>query len=191
MGERRDYAYPAQVDTSRTRSGQRPVPAAPPEPPQEVDFSAEAHPGRPDERAPGRREDRWAWRRRLKADPTTRVIYRGAVGVVGTTLMIVALMTGWLPGPGGIPLFLIGLAVLASEFEWAHHLLERAKLAFHELTEWSARQPVWVRWSSGLLAVLLVTAAAWGALAVLSVPGWFPDVAADLLDRLPGVDDAG
>jgi hypothetical protein len=33
--------------------------------------------------------------------------------------MVGALLTGWLPGPGGIPLFIIGLSLLAINHEWA------------------------------------------------------------------------
>lgn len=33
--------------------------------------------------------------------------------------MIVALLTGWLPGPGGIPLFIVGLTLFAINHEWA------------------------------------------------------------------------
>jgi hypothetical protein len=40
--------------------------------------------------------------------------------VVGMLFIITAALTGWLPGPGGIPLFLIGIAILATEFEWAN-----------------------------------------------------------------------
>lgn len=38
---------------------------------------------------------------------------------VGVMLMIAALLTGWLPGPGGIPLFIIGLSLLAINHAWA------------------------------------------------------------------------
>lgn len=38
---------------------------------------------------------------------------------VGCTLILTAGAIGWLPGPGGIPLFLLGIFVLASEFKWA------------------------------------------------------------------------
>ncbi len=41
------------------------------------------------------------------------------VFVVGMIFVIASGLTGWLPGPGGIPLFLIGVAILSSEFEWA------------------------------------------------------------------------
>ena len=39
--------------------------------------------------------------------------------VIGFAFIILAALTGWLPGPGGIPLFLIGIAILSTEFKWA------------------------------------------------------------------------
>lgn len=38
--------------------------------------------------------------------------------------MIGAIATGWLPGPGGIPLFIIGLSLLAINHEWAERYIE-------------------------------------------------------------------
>jgi hypothetical protein len=38
--------------------------------------------------------------------------------------MLAALLTGWLPGPGGIPLFLIGLSLLAINHEWAQRYID-------------------------------------------------------------------
>ncbi len=34
---------------------------------------------------------------------------------------------GWLPGPGGVPLFLLGLGLLAVNHDWAERWLETAK----------------------------------------------------------------
>lgn len=42
--------------------------------------------------------------------------------VIGLLFVIASALTGWLPGPGGLPLFLIGIAILATEFEWAMRL---------------------------------------------------------------------
>lgn len=39
--------------------------------------------------------------------------------IIGFAFIILAALTGWLPGPGGIPLFLIGIAILSTEFLWA------------------------------------------------------------------------
>lgn len=38
--------------------------------------------------------------------------------------MIGAILTGWLPGPGGIPLFIIGLGLLAINHEWAERYID-------------------------------------------------------------------
>jgi len=38
--------------------------------------------------------------------------------------MIAALLTGWLPGPGGIPLFIIGLSLLAINHKWARRYID-------------------------------------------------------------------
>lgn len=46
-------------------------------------------------------------------------IRKPLVLVVGSLFIIAAGLTGWLPGPGGIPLFLIGIAILSTEFAWA------------------------------------------------------------------------
>jgi uncharacterized membrane protein YfcA len=46
---------------------------------------------------------------------------------IGILLMILALLTGWLPGPGGIPLFIIGLGILAIHHEWAQKYIDGLK----------------------------------------------------------------
>jgi len=35
-----------------------------------------------------------------------------------------AIATGWLPGPGGIPLFILGLSLLAINHEWAKRYID-------------------------------------------------------------------
>jgi hypothetical protein len=47
--------------------------------------------------------------------------------LVGVTLMLLAIATGWLPGPGGIPLFIIGLSILAIHHEWAQKYIDKIK----------------------------------------------------------------
>jgi uncharacterized protein (TIGR02611 family) len=51
---------------------------------------------------------------------------RAAVFVVGMALLVVGVIMFVTPGPG-IVLVVLGLAVLASEFAWAEHLLDTAK----------------------------------------------------------------
>lgn len=51
---------------------------------------------------------------------------RAAVFVVGVALLVVGFIMFVTPGPG-IVLVVAGLAVLATEFAWAEHLLDKAK----------------------------------------------------------------
>ena len=134
------------------------------------------------------RDDRWEWRRKIRADPKKHAVYRVLVGFVGVFLILLAGATGWLPGPGGIPLALIGLAVLASEFEWAQRLLYRVKGWVHRLTTWTGRQPGWLKLLGGVLLIGCVLVAIWGYLAVLGVPGWLPDSWESWLFGLPLLD---
>jgi len=49
-------------------------------------------------------------------------IRKPLVLLLGVFFIVAAALTGWLPGPGGIPLFLIGVAILATEYSWAKKL---------------------------------------------------------------------
>lgn len=155
------------------------------------------HEGRSDDLRAGQRhtilvdadEDRWAWRARIKRNPTTRRIYRVTVAAVGVLLLLLAAATGWLPGPGGIPLALVGLAVLASEFEWADRLLQWAKDRLMAWAGWVREKPVWFRWLGGVLTAAAVVAVLWAYLALLGVPTWLPG-SSDvwLQETIPGLD---
>lgn len=48
---------------------------------------------------------------------------RIALDALGIFLIIIAVPIGWLPGPGGIPLILLGLGLLAKNNRWARNLL--------------------------------------------------------------------
>lgn len=57
--------------------------------------------------------------------------------LVGAALIVCSLLFGWLPGVGGIPLFLAGLGVLSLNHHWARQLLLQVKKQggqmFHKL----------------------------------------------------------
>lgn len=130
----------------------------------------------------------WQWRQRLRDNPRTRGPYRVGVAVVGGLLIVAAALTGWLPGPGGIPLALVGLAVLASEFTWAQKILERCTDAYKRFTGWAGRQPAWLRIGGGMvLVVAVVVVIAYGVGVTSGVPSFVPDGLADSLRSLPGV----
>lgn len=49
---------------------------------------------------------------------------RIVLDTAGYLLLLAALLTGWLPGPGGIPLALAGLGLLSINNKWAKDLRE-------------------------------------------------------------------
>jgi hypothetical protein len=129
-------------------------------------------------------EDRWAWRGRIRSNPHQLRVYRCIVAAIGLLLVLLGLATGWLPGPGGIPLILGGLAVWASEFRWAHRLMLRLKHGLHVFRGWSRRRKA-VAWLVFLGACALI---GWGYLALLGPPAWIPLEVDRVLAVLPGVD---
>jgi hypothetical protein len=137
-----------------------------------------------DEHHAAPREDRWVWRRRIRSNPHQLRVYRCVVGAVGLLLILLGLATGWLPGPGGIPLVLLGLAVWASEFRWAYRLMLRLKHALHVFRGWSPHRKA-VAWVVFLAACGLLF---WGYLALLGPPAWIPVEVDRVLAALAGVD---
>lgn len=129
-------------------------------------------------------EDRWAWRRRIRRNPHQLRIYRVAVAVAGLLLICLGVVSGPLPGPGGIPLVLLGLAIWSSEFEWAYRLRQRFKAEIRKFRGWSTRRKV-VFW---VLFFVVCAGLGYSYLLVLGVPFWMPDAIADLVDHLPGVE---
>jgi hypothetical protein len=47
-----------------------------------------------------------------------------AIDIAGGFLIIISPLTGLLPGPGGIPIFLAGLGLLALNHEWAENIFK-------------------------------------------------------------------
>ena len=60
---------------------------------------------------------------------------RIAIDVAGFGLMIISPFLGWLPGPGGIPLFLAGLGLVSLNHEWAENILKDFERKRIELTD--------------------------------------------------------
>ena len=70
------------------------------------------------------------WREGLRERRTTNAAYRALVGVTGGVVLVAGIIAIPYPGPGWAIVF-IGLAILASEFVWAHHTLKFAKGRSH------------------------------------------------------------
>lgn len=119
-------------------------------------------------------EDDWAWRRRIRANPTTRPIYRGVVFVAGLVLVLGGLVLVPLPGPGWL-IVILGIAIWASEFEPAARLLDVVKGKVRAWDAWLKAQARWVQVLVAVGTVLFVTAVVWLVLRVMGVPGLVPD----------------
>jgi len=128
-------------------------------------------------------EDCWRWRRKIREDQRKLVVYRFAVGFLGLILIVLGFIIAPLPGPGGTPLILLGLAVWSSEFEWAHQLMQWFKAKLRRYRTWSVAKKglFWVTFFSccGLLGYIY--------LVITGIPGWLPESVNVLLQRLPGL----
>lgn len=80
-------------------------------------------------------------------------VRRPIVLIVGSLLIIASILTGWLPGPGGIPLFLVGIAILATEFEQARRFRDWALGYLERFGVWYRKHRV-----AGTLLILLAIA---------------------------------
>ena len=129
-------------------------------------------------------EDRWLWRRKIRQNPRQLAVYRSLVAILGLLLICLGFVSGPLPGPGGIPLILAGLAIWSSEFEWAHQLMHWFKAQLHRYRTWSPHWKI-AFWAIFFGCCLLV---GYGYLLVLGAPTWLPDSIAGAVEWLPWID---
>jgi uncharacterized protein (TIGR02611 family) len=128
-------------------------------------------------------EDRWLWRAKIRRNPHQLRVYRFVVAVVGTFFIALGCVSGPLPGPGGIPLVLLGLAIWASEFEWAQRVMAWFKAQLHRFQSWSRPKQAFA-W---LVFFACCGAVGYAYLLVLGAPAWMPAQVDSLLAKLPGV----
>ena len=69
---------------------------------------------------------------------------RVAVAVIGGVVLVVGIIAIPYPGPGWLIVF-AGLAILATEFAWAQHLLDHARSKYDAWGIWLSRQHVAIR----------------------------------------------
>ncbi len=81
---------------------------------------------------------------------------RIAVDAAGYLLLAAAVATGWLPGPGGIPLALVGLGLLSINNTWAKRLREWFLRSGGKATKTLFPRNPWVEWGYDVLVVLLL-----------------------------------
>jgi len=130
--------------------------------------------------------DDWEWRRKIRSNPHSHLIFRIIVGVVGLIIVIVGLIMVPFPGPGWLVVFL-GLAVWATEFVWAQRLLQRARHTLETWNELLKTQPWWIKGLVLLLTIAAVAAIFWLLFLIGGVPGYLPDVVEVWLKKVPGL----
>ena len=88
---------------------------------------------------------RWArWRDGLRERRVADLVYRVTVGVVGLLVLAVGIVAIPYPGPGWAIVF-VGLAILATEFDWARRMLAYARTRYDATMDWFKRQGLWVK----------------------------------------------
>jgi len=105
-------------------------------------------------------------RERLRDRPVADFVYRVAVGVVGFVVLAVGIAAIPYPGPGWAIVF-VGLAILASEFYWAHRTLTYTRRHYDRAMTWMRGQSWWVQAVGALFTAAVVVLTLWlvGALA--------------------------
>lgn len=89
----------------------------------------------------------------LKLPNTLR---RVLVLVLGVLLIVAAGVLGPIPGPGGSILFLLGIAVLASEFTWAERLRDYILSLYKRLVIFVKKRPIF-----SILVTLVIIVVGW------------------------------
>lgn len=117
-------------------------------------------------------ERRRQFRAKIAANPTTDLVYRIGVGVLGLIVLGLGIVAIPYPGPGWLIVF-AGLGILASEFEWAHRLLKFARKHYDRFMAWFSRQSIVVKAAGALLTTVVVLATLWLLGTFSLVGGWF------------------
>ncbi|MFI6496980.1 TIGR02611 family protein [Nonomuraea typhae] len=100
------------------------------------------------------------------------------IGVIGAVMVVGGLIMVPFPGPGWLVVF-AGLAVLSTEFHWAHKVLEFGKRTLHAWTEWFKRQGWTIRILVAIVTVVAACAIVYVGLRTLGID--LVQIARDLL----------
>lgn len=86
------------------------------------------------------------------------------IDILGGLLILASILFGWLPGPGGIPLFLAGLGLLSINHAWARRILKRVKANGNKLADLVFKDHPALIIVYDVLAVILIVGAGiiWG-----------------------------
>lgn len=123
--------------------------------------------------------------RRLHAHPALALTTKLVVTTVGVMVLLAGVVMMVTPGPG-IAGIALGLAILATEYDWAHRWVEKAREKAHEARLRAQAVDPRVRRRRLLVAGLVVVALGGGLGAYIAAYGW-PVVAVDGWDWVQGL----
>lgn len=110
--------------------------------------------------------------------------------LAGYLLILLSALTGWLPGPGGVPLLLAGLGLLSINNKWAHDLREYVLKNGGRVIEFLFPKNRAIEWGYDMLALLLLVLSSlliWSHSALwqisLAVAGYFSALFIALMNR--------
>lgn len=92
---------------------------------------------------------------------TREHIKRIGIDAAGYLLIVAAGLTGWLPGPGGIPLLIAGLGILSINNKWAKDLREYLLMHGGKIIQLVFPKNPIAQWAYDIIAFALFAAAAY------------------------------
>jgi uncharacterized protein (TIGR02611 family) len=123
--------------------------------------------------------------RRLHANPALALTTKLVVGMVGTAVLLVGVVMLVTPGPAFV-MIPVGLAILATEFDWAHRWLQAARKKAHEARLKAQSADPRVRRRRRLLLALVLVLVVGAVVAYVAAFGW-PAYAVDGWDWVQSV----
>lgn len=81
------------------------------------------------------------------------------IDILGFLCIIAAPFLGWLPGPGGIPLVILGLSLLANNHEWAERLMHRVREHANNASKKVTEANPAMQWAIDILSVIFIALA--------------------------------
>ena len=90
----------------------------------------------------------------------TRHTKKVAIGIIGGIVVVLGLIMVPYPGPGWLVVF-AGLAVLATEFDWAQEILDKGREIYDSWQNWIIKQSFIIQALVWLLTAIVVVVTIW------------------------------
>ncbi|MGK2896270.1 MAG: TIGR02611 family protein, partial [Candidatus Saccharimonadales bacterium] len=101
----------------------------------------------------------------------TKTLKRALIGIVGGLLLLIGFIAVPYPGPGWVTVF-AALALLSTEFNWAHKLLLYARDKYNTWQKWVRRQKMWMQFVLFSVTCIVTVLTLW----LLNVYGYTNDI---------------